>query len=287
MLKFTRFAAAVSLVLLALTTACASSEQSQDTASAPTSPPSTAPTPSPGASQVSSPSASPTPQSDRFQDGLDTAVSAATIAQSAQSKEDWSLVVNRWQSAINLLKSVPKSSPNHATAQKKIAEYQRNLAYAQQQRNSPSKPTGATVPSPTVAVAPKQTSPSPAAATAPKQARSSPAAATAPRQANSSPVSPEVALATHLKQIRATFYGTYWCPYCNRQKEMFGSQAIRQINYVECDPQGTNPRPDLCIKAKVNSFPTWQINGQQYSGMLSLQQLADISGYKGDRNFSY
>ena len=95
----------------------------------------------------------------------------------------------------------------------------------------------------------------------------------------------EIALAQHLKQQGAKMYGAFWCPYCHRQKELFGRQAFSQITYIECDARGQNPQPDLCRRANVRGFPTWEINGQQYAGMQSLNQLADISGYKGSRNF--
>lgn len=95
----------------------------------------------------------------------------------------------------------------------------------------------------------------------------------------------KVALASHLKQVGAKFYGTYWCGYCNRQKQLFGQQAMSKINYVECDPQGKNARPDLCQTANVKGFPTWEIKGKQYEGIQSLDELADFSGYQGDRNF--
>lgn len=97
--------------------------------------------------------------------------------------------------------------------------------------------------------------------------------------------SSKVALASHLKQIDAKFYGTYWCGYCNQQKQLFGQQAMSKINYVECDPQGKNARPELCQKANIEGFPTWEIKGQQYRGIKSLDELADFSNYKGDRNF--
>ena len=95
----------------------------------------------------------------------------------------------------------------------------------------------------------------------------------------------ETALAEHLRQRGAKMYGAFWCPYCTRQKELFGRQAFSQITYIECDPRGQNGRPELCRQAGVNGFPTWEINGQQYRGMQTLNQLADISGYKGSRNF--
>jgi len=105
------------------------------------------------------------------------------------------------------------------------------------------------------------------------------------RSNSASVIAPKVALASHLKQIGAKFYGTFWCPYCTKQKQMFGEQAFRQINYIECDARGNNPQPNLCIKARISGFPTWEINGTQYRGMKSLKELADLSGYKGERNF--
>ncbi|MDP8962603.1 MAG: hypothetical protein M3O33_01195 [Cyanobacteriota bacterium] len=273
MLKCNTFTAVVSTVLLALTTSCASSEPSQTLPSTPTSPKVTTPASSPVASKASSPKLSPTPKPERFQEALDSAMGAATIAQSAESKDDWNLVASRWQSAIALLKTVPKSSSNYAKAQTKIPEYQRNLAYAQQQIKNPSKPK-------IVALAPIDV----AAASNPKTP-STATVSTAPSQTSASVVAAKVALATHLKQIGAKFYGTYWCPYCNKQKELFSQQAVSQINYIECDPQGKNPRPDLCRKAKISAFPTWEINGRQYPGMQPLDQLANLSGYQGDRNF--
>jgi uncharacterized membrane protein len=95
----------------------------------------------------------------------------------------------------------------------------------------------------------------------------------------------EIALARHLKQIGAKEYGAYWCPHCHEQKQLFGKEAAKELNYIECDAKGQNGRPDLCQAAKIEGYPTWEINGQLYSGTQSLQKLADISGYTGDRNF--
>ena len=94
-----------------------------------------------------------------------------------------------------------------------------------------------------------------------------------------------MALAMHLSKMGAKMYGTYWCSSCQWQQQQFGS-AFSQINYVECDPAGTNARPDLCDRAGVRSYPTWEFNGQLYRpGSYSLDALADISGYQGARNF--
>ena len=95
----------------------------------------------------------------------------------------------------------------------------------------------------------------------------------------------EIALARHLKEIGAKEYIAWWCPHCHEQKQLFGKEAYSYINHIECDPQGKDGQPDLCKAAKIQSFPTWEINGKQYSGVQSLKDLAQISGYKGSTNF--
>ena len=47
------------------------------------------------------------------------------------------------------------------------------------------------------------------------------------------------ALAQHLAQSDAKFYGASWCPACNEQKRVFGA-AARHLPYVECSPDGRN-----------------------------------------------
>ena len=41
-----------------------------------------------------------------------------------------------------------------------------------------------------------------------------------------------------------------------------------------------NPRPDLCEKVPVRSYPTWVIDGQKYEGVLSLDKLAELSKFR-------
>ena len=80
-------------------------------------------------------------------------------------------------------------------------------------------------------------------------------------------------------------YGAFWCPHCHDQKQLFGKEAFSQINYIECDPKGKNPQPDVCQAEGVKGYPTWKINGQSVSGTQSLEELAQMSGYQGARNF--
>ena len=58
---------------------------------------------------------------------------AATLAQSAQSQEDWQQVTNEWGQAIELLDDTPQSdSDAYNKALQKVAEYQQYQAIAQQ-----------------------------------------------------------------------------------------------------------------------------------------------------------
>lgn len=95
----------------------------------------------------------------------------------------------------------------------------------------------------------------------------------------------EIALAKHLTEIGAKEYIAWWCPHCHEQKSLFGKEAYQEINHIECAPEGQNPRPDLCQAAKIESFPTWEIKGKLYPGVKTLNELADLSGYTGDRDF--
>ena len=104
----------------------------------PTSVPSTPSVPSPQNTVVAKPEVTPSPpDTDSYQDAISKAIGAATITQSAQSQNDWSLIVGMWQGSINLMETVPKTSPNYASAQNKIKEYQGNLKFAQQMALKP------------------------------------------------------------------------------------------------------------------------------------------------------
>jgi hypothetical protein len=97
----------------------------------------------------------------------------------------------------------------------------------------------------------------------------------------------EMALAKHLTAIGAKEYGAFWCPHCFEQKQLFGKEAFGEVTYVECDPQGVAPKPQLCKDAGIEGFPSWEIKGQLYSGTQTLDKLAELSGYTGLKNFKY
>ncbi|HBB34896.1 MAG TPA: hypothetical protein DDZ80_01730 [Cyanobacteria bacterium UBA8803] len=80
------------------------------------------------------------PQIDSFTKAITKAASAANLAQSAQSPQDWDLVVVGWLQAIEAMQSIPPDSPKRAYAQKKVGEYFRNLDIAQQKAKTTSPP---------------------------------------------------------------------------------------------------------------------------------------------------
>ncbi|MEM7555034.1 MAG: vitamin K epoxide reductase family protein [Cyanobacteria bacterium P01_A01_bin.84] len=95
----------------------------------------------------------------------------------------------------------------------------------------------------------------------------------------------EIQLAKHLKEIGAKKYAAWSCPHCYEQKQLFGEEAAKELDIIECQPRGVDPKPEQCQAAKIPGFPTWIIKGQQYSGVQSLNKLADLSDYKGSREF--
>lgn len=95
-----------------------------------------------------------------------------------------------------------------------------------------------------------------------------------------------VALANHLTAIGARMYGAYWCPHCHHQQALFGRAAFAEVDYVECAEEGDNSETERCRAVGVPGFPTWEINGELYPGVRSLEQLAEISGYEGDLSFT-
>ena len=95
----------------------------------------------------------------------------------------------------------------------------------------------------------------------------------------------EVQLAKHLKEIGAKKYSAWWCPHCYEQKQLFGKEAVNELNIIECAPQGNNPQPELCQSVGIKGFPTWEINNKLYPNVQSLEKLAELSGYKGPRSF--
>jgi uncharacterized membrane protein/glutaredoxin len=99
----------------------------------------------------------------------------------------------------------------------------------------------------------------------------------------------EIRLAKYLTEKGAKMYGSYWCPHCYEQKQLFGKQAWEQVTYIECG-EGATEHPSqtaACNQAGVKSYPTWFINGKLDIGGKKLAKLAKLTGYTGNTEFKY
>ena len=95
----------------------------------------------------------------------------------------------------------------------------------------------------------------------------------------------KIKFAKFLKDNNIVMYSAYWCPHCHDQKQLFGKQAVKELTVVECAQDGKNNQYELCQKKGIDGFPSWEINGEIYSGTRDLNDLAIITGYTGDSNF--
>ncbi|KAL7255604.1 hypothetical protein ACSBR1_009694 [Camellia fascicularis] len=94
-----------------------------------------------------------------------------------------------------------------------------------------------------------------------------------------------LALARHLHSIGAKMYGAFWCSHCQEQKQTFGREAAKLLDYVECFPDGYRKGIKIakaCADARIEGFPTWVVNGKVLSGEQELSELARASGFKLD-----
>lgn len=82
--------------------------------------------------QDAEPAATPTVATDPWREGINAAMNAATLAQSAQSQAEWNAVASEWQKASELMSQVPQNSENYQAAQERVRQYAENQRIAQQ-----------------------------------------------------------------------------------------------------------------------------------------------------------
>ena len=81
-------------------------------------------------------------------------------------------------------------------------------------------------------------------------------------------------LATCMKEKGVKFYGAFWCPHCRDQKKLFGNSA-KLLPYVECSTPDASGQTQICIDAKIESYPTWEFaDGTRQSGDMTPEELA-------------
>lgn len=91
-----------------------------------------------------------------------------------------------------------------------------------------------------------------------------------------------LSLAKHLRSVGAKMYGAFWCSHCQEQKQMFGHEAAKLLDYVECFPEGFfkgTKMEKACLDVGIEGFPTWVINGEVLSGEKDFTELAKLSGF--------
>eukprot|EP00529_Nitzschia_sp_RCC80_P027680 CAMPEP_0113483608 /NCGR_PEP_ID=MMETSP0014_2-20120614/23521_1 /TAXON_ID=2857 /ORGANISM="Nitzschia sp." /LENGTH=246 /DNA_ID=CAMNT_0000377159 /DNA_START=13 /DNA_END=753 /DNA_ORIENTATION=- /assembly_acc=CAM_ASM_000159 len=110
-----------------------------------------------------------------------------------------------------------------------------------------------------------------------------------PKRVTRQSSSQAIELAKYMKEKDIKFYGTYWCPHCARQKELFGSEAMSIVPYVECSPKGFgygalgNGETKICT-TKIDGYPTFRDPKgklKDVSGEMPLEILAKQVGYNG------
>lgn len=90
------------------------------------------------------------------------------------------------------------------------------------------------------------------------------------------------ALANHLQDSGARFYGAYWCRACQDQKALFAASAKR-LPYTECAPSGPNgPLTAACTVQDIRRYPTWVVEGRRLTGVVDTERLARASKFEWD-----
>ena len=77
---------------------------------------------------------------------------------------------------------------------------------------------------------------------------------------------------------KATLYSKTSCTVCKQQKEILG-EYVSLFKIIECDKE-----PELCSIKKLESVPTWEINGELYLGVKSIKELADLASCECNAN---
>ena len=81
-----------------------------------------------------------------------------------------------------------------------------------------------------------------------------------------------------LSQNGVKMYGAYWCPHCQNQKTLFGDQ-FKYIQYIECSLPDKGGQNDVCNKAEIQGYPTWEFkDGSRIQGEVTLGDLSQKTG---------
>ncbi len=65
------------------------------------------------------------------------------------------------------------------------------------------------------------------------------------------------------------------CSHCKTQEDMFGDN-IKYLNIIDGAKKENEQK---FIDAGINLVPTWVINGEQYAGTRTIEELKNLTGY--------
>ena len=81
-----------------------------------------------------------------------------------------------------------------------------------------------------------------------------------------------------LASKKVLMFGSFLCPHCDDQKQMFGD-SFQYIPYVECSIPGSRELTFTCNLAKIQHTPTWALGtGERLIGVQQLQTLSTKTG---------
>lgn len=85
-----------------------------------------------------------------------------------------------------------------------------------------------------------------------------------------------------LNEKGITYYKSVKCNNCKRQEKLFGA-AIKNLNSIECHPEGKDPKPELCLAKKISKTPTFILEkeGKEVKRAEGLQPISKLSEFAG------
>ena len=84
-----------------------------------------------------------------------------------------------------------------------------------------------------------------------------------------------------IKDSGAKMYGNYASQESLSQMSFFGDSLYdfeRSGIYIECNEYGPNPKPNKCVEAGIDYYPTWIIKEIPYEGVQGLNKLSQLTG---------
>ena len=64
--------------------------------------------------------------------------------------------------------------------------------------------------------------------------------------------------------------------------QIFGKEAISELQVIECANDGKNSQKDLCDSLGIIEYPAWEIDGKIETGLKELDELKKLSNFKED-----